>query len=255
MTVKILRGIFLATGLFFFIDGLFMAAASNFTIGIVLTLLVGVFFICAGIFYNKIKTLTQKGFLRIVRWLVILGIAFAFLLCGFVFVYGNVPTADHNEDVIMTLGCAVHGTIPSQPLAARLDAAIEEYEKNPSAFMLVSGGQGFQEEISEGEAMARYLIEKGIPEDKIIKEDKSTSTSENFRFSKEILDERFDSYSIAIVTNDFHLYRAHSIAKLEGLDVKRIKAKTPWYSAPMMYSREVLAVLKLWVFDFNQPLH
>lgn len=249
MIKKILRAVLFILGLFFFIDSAFMATVSNFTIGTILTMSVGILFICSGVFYNQIKEITRRGFLRILRWLVICGLIFSFSLCGFIFAYGNIQTAQHSEDIIMVLGCAVHGTIPSQPLAARLDSAIDEYEKNPSAYILVSGGQGFQEDISEGQAMENYLILKGIPEDKIIKEDKSTSTNENFKFSKEILDEQFGNYSIAIVTNDFHLYRAHRIAKLSGLDVNRIKAKTPWYSAPMMYSREVLAVLKLWIID------
>ena len=250
MLTKITRAVMLVLGLFFFIDSIFMAAASNFTIGIILTFALGMFFICAAVFYNKIKEMTQKGFLKVFRWIVICGLIFSFGICGFIYIYGNLPTATHSEDIIMVLGCAVKGTLPSQPLAARLDAAAHEYEKNPSAYILVSGGQGFQEDISEGQAMEDYLIRKGIPSDKIIKEEKSTSTNENFKFSKEILDERFGDYSIAVVTNDFHLYRACCIAKLAGLSVNRIKAKTPWYSAPMMYSREVLAVLKLWVFDF-----
>ncbi len=65
--------------------------------------------------------------------------------------------------------------------------------------------------------MERYLTEHGIPKEKILKEDRSTSTEENFEFSKEILDSCFeDDYTIAYITNDFHTYRSGCRAKAVG---------------------------------------
>lgn len=98
--------------------------------------------------------------------------------------------------------------------------------------------------------MERYLVDKGIPKQFIIKEEKATSTYENFQYSKELLDEYYKKrpYQIAFVTNDFHIYRASLLAKAAGLNATHKHAPTAWYSLPMSYLREVLAVLKHWVF-------
>ena len=91
--------------------------------------------------------------------------------------------------------------------------------QNPDAIIIVSGGQGAQEDISEAEAMEIYLIENGVKSDKIIKEDKSTSTTENFAFSKEILDKQFSNdYTVAFVTNEYHISRAALCAENAGID-------------------------------------
>ena len=80
--------------------------------------------------------------------------------------------------------------------------------------MIVSGGQGSGEDISEADAMAAYLLSRGVERKKIIREDRSTSTRENLRFSRRYLDALSDS--AAIVTNDFHIFRAVLTAQREG---------------------------------------
>lgn len=249
--MKALRIILFILGLFLAIDSFVMAIISNFTTGIVIIFMLGISLILIGIFFDKFRRLTSSGIFRALKWVIACVLVFSVGMCGFLFVYGNNTTAAHKEDVIMVLGCGINGDKPTKPLAARLDAAISEHEKNPSAYILVSGGMGIQEDISEAEAMKRYLVSKEISEDKIIMEDKSTSTSENFKYSKEILDNMFDDYSVAFVTNDFHLYRAQCLARLAGFDkTSRVHAPIPWSSVPMMYSREVLGVLKMWLFKY-----
>ena len=79
-------------------------------------------------------------------------------------------------------------------------------------------------------------------------EDRSTSTYENFKYSKNILDSIFKgNYSCVFVTNSFHLYRASKIGEIVGLDVLKLRAKTSPYSLIDNYFREVLAVIKLWI--------
>ena len=98
--------------------------------------------------------------------------------------------------------------------------------------------------------MERYLVANGIPQDKIIKEDRSTSTQENFEFSKKLLDLRFGEgkYKAAYVTNGYHVYRAGVVAENAGLDgITHIHAETPWYTAVPNGLREVLAVMKTWL--------
>jgi uncharacterized SAM-binding protein YcdF (DUF218 family) len=99
--------------------------------------------------------------------------------------------------------------------------------------------------------MERYLVDKGVPKDKIIKEERSTSTNENFRFSKKLLDDRFGkNYKIAFVTTDYHIYRAENIARAEGFDnISHCHSDIQWYVAIPSGLREMCAVMKMWVFD------
>ena len=120
---------------------------------------------------------------------------------------------------------------------------------NPKAIIVVSGGQGPQEDITEALAMERYLISKGTPKERIIKEEESTSTYENLLFSKNILDDIFtDPYKTVVITNNFHIYRATRLAENLGLDATHYHGKTSWYSIPVNYARECIATLKFWIF-------
>jgi len=172
------------------------------------------------------------------------------LLVLFLFVYGNVSNADFEEDAVIVLGAGLRGdNTVGRPLARRLDAAIVYFDQNPDIYIVVTGGLGERAEITEAEAMARYLMERGVPETQILLEGESTTTYENLLFAKEILDEAFpDGFSAVLITNDFHVYRAVRTARQVGIDVNRIGAYTDWYTWPVNYLREVLAVFNFWFF-------
>ena len=127
---------------------------------------------------------------------------------------------------IVVLGCLVKGETPSLMLKARLETAVGVIEENPDALIVLCGGMGGNEKITEAEAMRRYLTEKGIPEERMILEDKSTSTEENIAFAAEILKERGISDDIIIVTNEFHQYRAYIFAKRNELSTGAHSAHT-----------------------------
>jgi len=166
----------------------------------------------------------------------------------FLFVYGNTSNVDYTEDVVIVLGAGVMGETVSRPLAHRLDAAARYWEQNPAAYIIVTGGLGNRATITEAEAMARYLIRIGVPEDRILLEELSTSTYENLIFANAILTEHFpDGFRAVLVTNDFHIYRSVQTARVIGLDVTRIGAYTDWYTWPVNYLREMLAVVNHWI--------
>lgn len=98
--------------------------------------------------------------------------------------------------------------------------------------------------------MERYLKDKGVAEEVIVKEDKSTSTYENFVFSKKLLDDRLGkSFKVAFVTNEYHIYRALGIAENAGFkDLTHLHSNTRWYSVLPGTLRECLAVMKFRVF-------
>jgi len=173
------------------------------------------------------------------------------LLVGFIAIYGQNDNVNYDEDVVVVLGAGINGDKVTLPLKMRLDKAVKYYEKNPEAIIVVTGGQGFQETVTEASAMEKYLAAKGIPKEKIIKEEKATSTNENMRFSKQILDGYFgDEYSIVVVTNNFHIYRSVAISKNEGFqEVFHLHCGLQWYNLIPCYLRESLAVIKMWILS------
>lgn len=121
------------------------------------------------------------------------------------------------SDAIIVLGCAVYGYHPSPFFQARLDEALRLYKNGYAKYIIVSGGKGAGELISEARAGKDYLIGEGIPGDMILMEDNSFSTYENLYFSKKIM--HMESLKTAIVvSNKFHLKRASLIAKRLGIN-------------------------------------
>lgn len=151
---------------------------------------------------------------------------------------------EKNVDYIVVLGAQVRGDRITKSLAKRLDAAYDYAQKNNEVKIIVSGGQGKGENLSEAEAMEGYLVEKGIDKNRIIKEDKSTSTYENMKFSKEKMEGA--SPKVAVVTNNFHVYRAMKIAEKTGLkNVQGLAAKSDNHLIVNYMVREAFAIVKM----------
>ena len=119
-----------------------------------------------------------------------------------------------NLDYIVVLGCQVKGTKPSKALKDRLDTAKEYMQANPETIAVLSGGQGKMEEISEAECMRRYLEKAGISRERLILEQRSTTTRQNLRYSRRYMDYQHDE--IGIITNNFHVYRSVLLARRSG---------------------------------------
>lgn len=119
-------------------------------------------------------------------------------------------------DAMIVLGARVYDDgSPSPALQRRLDRAAELYAQGYAPVIVVSGGQGDDEPEPEGTAMKRYLVAQGVPEAQVIAETESYSTQENLENSKAILDGMGLS-SVIVVTSDYHLWRALSMAKDAG---------------------------------------
>ena len=112
---------------------------------------------------------------------------------------------------IIILGAQVRGRKITDSLKRRLDAAIHYLEENERTMVVVSGGRGPGEDISEADAMEQYLIEQGVAENRIRKEDQSVSTRENLSFSRRFIDPKHET--VGIVTNNFHSYRAKTFSR------------------------------------------
>ncbi len=154
----------------------------------------------------------------------------------------DVQTIQQTSHMII-LGAGLNGYQVSERLKLRLDKALEALELNQEIIVIVSGGQGSDELISEAEAMKRYLIEAGIDEKRIISEDKSTSTYENFLYSKAKIDKLEPSKNVMIVTSDFHVFRSKFIAKKIGWKSQALCSKSELHVLSNYLIREIPAVV------------
>ena len=153
------------------------------------------------------------------------------------------PKRDFDYVIIHGAGL-LRGKEVSKLLADRIDKAIEVYQKDPTPPILIpSGGKGDDEDISEAEAMEKYLVEHGIPKENIIKEDRSMTTRENLLFSKKIISQRGGSPYVALVTSNYHVYRALSLCESIDLECTGIGSHVALYYWPSALIREFAAIM------------
>ena len=154
-----------------------------------------------------------------------------------------IPRKKDFDFVIIHGAGLLDGSRVSKLLKDRLDKAIEVYRQDPTPPRLIpSGGQGRDETISEAEAMAQYLISQGIPPDHILPENQSASTMENLMFSKDILD-RFEGRKYtALVSSNYHIYRALRYCREIGLKCTGIGSHVAFYYWPSALIREYIAI-------------
>lgn len=229
-------------------------------------IIMGVILIIAGLCHNIFQNLIMEGLqIPIVHDIIII-VAYAIgVICITAFIISIcIYTATKKRPVdpatVIVLGCRVYGTKASLMLEERLYAALNYLEANVTSHVIVAGGRGHDEGISEAECMYNWLVEHGINPMRIHMESKSTTTYENLIFSLEIIMEQKLNPNIAITSNDFHLYRALKLVnKCKSNDTVRpliesdrfsygaISAPTAWWLFPTYFVRELYAVLALWL--------
>lgn len=173
---------------------------------------------------------------------------------GYVIREGNTDRSAIPADVVVVLGAGVNGRSPSLSLRTRLDAALDYLEENPDVPVVLTGGLGYGEEITEAQCMYDWLTARGVDPERLILEERAGNTAENFAFSKGLLTERgIDPAEdlVAVVTNDFHIARAKLIAAKQGYGYAfGVPAELPWKHLEVnYYLREAFAMVKTLIFD------
>lgn len=206
--------------------------------------LLGVLSLLVGAFLSKRERVNRlPKWLRIaVSVLFIVGVILFCTVEGLILSgYGAKPQP--GADYVIILGAQWKQGGPSEALRRRLDKAIEYLNANPDAIVIVSGGQGSNEPISEAAGMRQYLMNAGISEEKILVEDASRNTVENLVFSGRLLDKENDR--VVIVSNNFHIFRALRIAEKQGYaKVEGMAASAVTGLVPNNLLREFLGVVK-----------
>jgi len=188
-----------------------------------------------------IIAMLPKGLLITARTLIALCAAFFIAVECFV-ISGMVSAAPQGLDYLIILGARVNGTQPSLSLQTRVNVAARYLHENPDTLVIASGGQGEDEIISEAECIIRLLREAGIAEERIIREDQSTSTAENIRFSYALMDD--PHAAVGVVTNGYHMFRAKLIARSHGEHpVSGVSGGSSLFMLPHNMTREFMTLV------------
>lgn len=192
-----------------------------------------------------------KTFIKIVNAGVLL-IFSSFILIEGLILYNSFEKDKVVPDYVIILGAGLRGSTPSRALYDRLNESLKLIASLPANVdIIVTGGKGPGESITEAEAMKTYLVSKGVDEKRIIEENKASSTFENMKYSKDIIDKLGKrNYKVTIVTNNFHILRSKILAKRAGFkEVYCWSAPLMPYITPVYYFREYFAIIKSAVLD------
>ncbi|MBR2548014.1 MAG: YdcF family protein [Eubacterium sp.] len=237
-------------------NGVIMIKKEGFSIANVLSLALGLFvgfgeiaafltFLLPIVNYGGYnKAMVDLTFVSILIAGTVIYISQAFLAFMFYTLFLMIIPRKRDFDYVIIHGAGLKdGKQVTRLLADRLDKAIAVYRKDPTPpVMIPSGGKGSDERTSEADAMAAYLIEKGIPEDMIIKEDESATTLENLKNSKAIIESRPGPHYTALVTSNYHVYRALRYCRKIGLKCTGIGSRVALYYWPSALIREFIAI-------------
>lgn len=243
--------ILLALGIVGVLDTLFVLIYSSVNLGTILPGIVGAMLIAwslAQLYFHEylarynLALIKKSMTLFFALWLV------SFVVVESIIISSQSSDENYKVDYLLILGAGLRGEDLSLTLYNRMETGLNYLLKHPEVKVIVSGGKGPGEAITEAAAMKRFLILKGIEDSRIIKEESSTSTFENLKHSKQQLLNN-DEAKVLIVTNDFHMFRAKLLAKRAGLIPYGLPSKTPPIVLVNCYLREYFAVIKSYFLD------
>jgi uncharacterized SAM-binding protein YcdF (DUF218 family) len=177
----------------------------------------------------------------------ILIISFSCFVLSFVIyqskiIYNMRNTSKTEADYVLVLGCQVIGEYASLPLLSRGYTAIRYLNRNPETKVVLAGGRGSGENITEAEALKRLLLENKIDKERILLEEQSRNTRENLRLSDELYN--LSGKNIVLVTSDYHMFRALSVAKkLKYTNVSGLPSRSQRTALPAFLLREYVTIV------------
>lgn len=212
--------------LIFIFLSLFVVGA-DFTEKFALLMIIGAYvFVLSFILCRKFNSKTLKILSIIYRFLFIIFVIVFIVIESIIWndiIANKKITANENVGYVIVLGAGVHGDKMGSILQSRVDSAIDYLNIHKDAKIICSGGQGPGESIPESKAMAAYCEKKGIAKDRILLDEKSTTTIQNLEYSKDILENlHAQNEKVIIVTSSFNILRAKIIANKMGINADYI---------------------------------
>lgn len=235
-----MKFVLLAIGILLLIWYLAPTFSNIFNVANMVGIMISTFFVAFSLRYDVIPSKIRIAILILIL-----------VLCVIVLVpisinmikYANYKSKNGSNTVVV-LGCKVNEDKPSKFLYNRCKVAYDYLSENENSVAILSGGQGADEGISEALCMKNVLTQMGVDENRLIMEDKSTTTEENLEFSKEIIKNENLDDNILVVTNEFHEYRAKLICDKIGLNFHSKCSHSSFYTFLTFYTREIFAIIK-----------
>ncbi|WP_407307287.1 YdcF family protein [Acinetobacter sp.] len=240
------------------LDGIWLLSLDKIHLGIILPVIIGIGLILYSIFFNAIQLFTSKNKLRLTLWRCAWAGFFLWLgtlLIFFAYLQYTIQqnTTAQPAAAIIVLGSGIENGKPSPTLKERLDVAATYAKQYPQAIMVMTGGLGFKERVTEAEVMSEYMQKHHqIEQSRILLEDQSTSTEQNLRNVQPFLLEHHITLDqpVVIATSDFHILRAKAIAQHQGYQqILTISAPTPLYIRYNSWLREYFAFISGWLLN------
>jgi len=163
---------------------------------------------------------------RVIAALALLGLAYLVSLAVRITLDG-LRDERRDADVILVLGNAQADGRPMPIFKARLDHALELYRDGVAPYLLFTGGKRRGDRFTEAETGKRYALAHGMPESAIFLENHGMSTWQEMQAAASIL-RRERLRRIILVSDGFHAFRLHRMAKDLGMDA---------YFSPVPHSR------------------
>ena len=237
------------------IQSLLVAMLSNFHFGIIIPGVAGILFIVYGIYKirHQGEYLLKNKFLRYTAWgIFISGVTLFLVLVAGMYMGAQTDEGDKPCHYVIVLGAGIRGETLSYDLTQRVEGAVVYMQAHPESIAILTGGQGAEETITEAEAMRRYMVARGVDEDRIILEEQAKSTYENFLYSVELIKEKGDinDCKVMISTSDYHMFRAKMLSRRAGLDAYGITGRTRFGMSVNAYLRECVAILNSALFQW-----
>jgi uncharacterized SAM-binding protein YcdF (DUF218 family) len=227
------------------VNGLFMVLREGRRLGNLLSLVTGFGILGLDVIF-LIAAADEVGWIAVTSGALVVVAGYVGFLFGslllYAFIYGRTGKRS-GFDAVIVLGSGLIGDRVPPLLASRLDRGAEIFRRSADRAprLVVSGGQGRDELVSEAAAMRDYLVAKTIPPHAILLEDAATTTEENLRLSLALLDPPMDR--VAAVTNNFHVFRTAMVARSLRLPVDVIGSPTAFYFLPSAFLREFVAIM------------
>lgn len=219
-------------------------------------LIMGIIILAVGILakLGRLRPLELPGWTKLLLVvMLLLGLSLFGLVEGLI-ISGFHDRSEENLEYIVVLGAQMKEKGPSRVLKMRLEKAYEYLSVNENTIVVLSGGKGGNEPISEAEGMYRYLAERGIEESRMIQENQSQNTHQNLVKSKALIEKdimekggktSFQEVRIGIVSSNFHIVRAAGLARKAGYTrVYGIPAPTDPYLQLNNMVREFFGIVK-----------
>ena len=118
-------------------------------------------------------------------------------------------------DLILVLGAAEYRGRPSPVLKARLDHALELYNRKLAPRIMTTGGAGGDPVFTEGAVGRSYLTSQGVPDEAVIVETEGESTVQSTAMAAEIM-RRMSLHSAIVVSDGYHIYRVKQMLQSEA---------------------------------------